>query len=472
MRKVFSGFLKALIAIALAVLVALPVCAEDKKIPDSNEEMVLSFAPLVKKASPAVVNIYSKKKVQVRSGFSPFLSDPVFQHFFGDQYSQGGVTERVESSLGSGVIVSEDGHIITNNHVIAGSSEITVVLSDRREFEAKVIVKDDRTDLALLKIEDKESLPFLELMDSDKLEVGDLVVAIGNPFGVGQTVTSGIVSAVARTTIGVSDYQFFIQTDAAINPGNSGGALINMQGKLAGINSAIFTKSGGSEGIGFAIPSNMVATVVRSRGEHIIRPWLGISANGVSNEIAKSLDLEKPVGAIIAKIYDGSPASDAGLEVGDVIMAVDDHEILDEHALNFRIATYEIGSEATIKVLRNGYNKEFKIAMSAPPEKPKKDLRLIKGNNPLSGATIGNVSPALLDEIGLDMADEGVIITNIDAGIAANLGFHKNDVIKQINDTAVLNTNGLETMLNEKVPSWKVTIKRGNRLFNIIWNIR
>ncbi|MCE3232743.1 MAG: Do family serine endopeptidase [Rickettsiaceae bacterium] len=446
--------------------------ADDKKIPGSKEEVMLSFAPLVKKASPAVVNIYSKKKVQVRSGLSPFLNDPVFQHFFGDKFAEDGVTERVESSLGSGVIVSQDGHIITNSHVIAGSTEITVVLSDRREFEAKVLVKDDRTDLALLKIAGDKHLPFLELMDSDKLEVGDLVVAIGNPFGVGQTVTSGIVSAVARTTVGVSDYQFFIQTDAAINPGNSGGALINMEGKLAGINSAIFTRSGGSEGVGFAIPANMVATVVRSKGDHIVRPWLGLSTKSVNYEIAKSLGMETPNGAIVAKIIEDSPAADAGLQVGDVIVAVDEHDISDEHSLNFRVATYEIGGSAEFKILRGDSTKKLKVDMKAAPEEPKRDARFIKGNNPLAGATVANISPALIEELGLNITESGVIITGVEPGVASSLGFHKNDIIKQINGIEITTTQQLEEVLKEKAQSGKITIKRGNRVVNVILNVR
>jgi serine protease Do len=464
---------RVLSALVIFIFTASAAYADDKKIPDNREEVVLSFAPLVKKASPAVVNIYSKKKVEVRTGLSPFMNDPIFRHFFGDSIPKGGTTERIESSLGSGVIVSSDGHIITNSHVIIGSTDITVVLSDRREFEAKVLVRDARTDLALLKIAGDKPLPYLEVMDSDKLEVGDLVVAIGNPFGIGQTVTSGIVSAVARTTIGVSDYQFFIQTDAAINPGNSGGALINMEGKLAGINSAIFTKSGGSEGVGFAIPANMVATVIRSKGDRIVRPWIGVTANGVTQEIANSLGMDRPSGAIISKVAADSPAEDAGLEVGDVVVDIDGHEINDEHALNFRIATYEVGSSTELKVLRNGATKQIKMDMKAPPENPKRDSRYIKGANPLSGATISNISPALIEELGLNLSDEGVMITLIDpAGVASSLGFHKNDIIKMVNGKEVANTSELESMLKEKSNSWKIQIKRGTRLLNVIWNVR
>jgi Do/DeqQ family serine protease len=461
--------MKKILTYLLFVFLTFSASAEEKKLPDSKSAMQLSFAPLVKKATPAVVNIYSKLSVKVQ--LSPLLNDPVFRHFFGN-LPQSGAGERVISSLGSGVIVSGDGHIITNNHVINGSTDITVVLADRREFAAKILVTDERTDLALLKIDTgDEKLPFLEFMDSDLLEVGDLVLAVGNPFGIGQTVTSGIVSALARTTIGVSDYQFFIQTDAAINPGNSGGALINMDGKLAGINSAIFSKSGGSEGMGFAIPANMVQTVVKSNGSHITRPWLGIAAQGVTAEMAKSLAMERPTGVIISKIYKLSPLAEAGLEVGDVILSIDGHEITDENGLRFRAATYEIGSKATLQILSKSAKKEINITMKAAPEEPKRDLRTIKGANPLAGATIGNISPALADEIGLNIEGAGVVITNLDQGNAAKLGFAKNDIIKTVNGHDIKTTKDLENAMNNKPPTWKITIQRGKNVLNIIWNV-
>ncbi|MDA0781515.1 MAG: Do family serine endopeptidase [Rickettsiales bacterium] len=446
--------------------------AAEKKAPSSKEEVILSYAPLVKTASPAVVNIYTKKKVTVKRGISPFFNDPIFQHFFGNNFSGGSVTERIESSLGSGVIVSKGGLIITNHHVISDSTDIRVVLSDRREFNAKVLLKDERTDLALLKIDTDKDLPYLELMDSDDLEVGDIVVAIGNPFGVGQTVTSGIVSAVARTTIGISDYQFFIQTDAAINPGNSGGALINMEGKLAGLNTAIFSKTGASNGIGFAIPSNMVKTVIRTKGERVVRPWLGIGIQAVTQEIANSIGLERPVGGILSAVHPDSPASRAGLKVGDVIVGIDEHEILDEHALHFRVATYNIGATASIHFVRNGNLKSSRIEMEQPPEKPKRDTRIFKGNNPLSGTTVMNLSPAVADELGLKFLAEGVIITNIDKGVASRIGINKNDIIKTVNNKEISTTKQLEELLNSNFATWSITVQRGNRLLNIIWNVR
>src|SRR5262245_13358994 len=280
--------------ILLAWAISAPVFAgEAKQVPRDTAEIQLSFAPIVRKAAPAVVNIYARQ-VQKTAG-SPLFNDPLFQHFFGDQFAE--PHERVRNALGSGVIVRADGLIVTNHHVVADASEIRVVLSDRREFAAKIVISDEKTDLAVLRIDaGGAKLPVLALRDSDELEVGDLVLAIGDPFGVGQTVTSGIISALARTQVGISDLGFFIQTDAAINPGNSGGALIGMDGKLVGINTAIFSRNGGSVGIGFAIPSNMVATVIDAaqNGGKLVRPWIGAAGQALTAELAEGFGLDRP----------------------------------------------------------------------------------------------------------------------------------------------------------------------------------
>ncbi|MBT3702547.1 MAG: trypsin-like serine protease, partial [Alphaproteobacteria bacterium] len=303
----------------------------DRVLPDSRQQVQLSFAPLVKRVRPAVVNIYTRKVVK-KSFRSPFFNDPFFKRFFGEKFALGAPRERIQNSLGSGVIVRADGLVVTNHHVIKGADEITVALADRREFAAEIVVKDERTDLAVLRIDPRgEVLSHLELIDSDNLEVGDLVLAIGNPFGVGQTVTSGIVSALARTQVGVADFASFIQTDAAINPGNSGGALVTMGGKLAGVNTAIFSRSGGSNGIGFAIPANMVRSVIDGAvsGGEIVRPWLGASGQAVTRDIAQAQGLDRPGGVLINSLFKGGPAQNAGLKVGDIVTAVDDHEIFD-----------------------------------------------------------------------------------------------------------------------------------------------
>ncbi|MDH5411148.1 MAG: trypsin-like peptidase domain-containing protein, partial [Alphaproteobacteria bacterium] len=322
--------------IGLAIVFS-PVLAQAEKVaPASAGQVTLSYAPVVKRTAPAVVNIYAKKIVQQRSGPALF-EDPFFKRFFGEDFAFGGAPrERIENSLGSGVLVRADGIVVTNNHVIVGAQEITVVLADRREYGATIVLADDRTDLAVLRIDTNgEELPSLAFADSDALEVGDIVLAIGNPFGVGQTVTSGIVSALARTRVGVADYRSFIQTDAAVNPGNSGGALVGMDGKLVGINTAIFSKSGGSLGIGFAVPANMVRSIVESaiEGRALVRPWLGFDGRAVTADLALALNMKRPVGVIVEHVVKGGPADKAGLAPGDVVMAVNGHDVEDAQAL-------------------------------------------------------------------------------------------------------------------------------------------
>ena len=436
--------------------------ATEKQLPASQKHILLSFSPIVKAVSPAVVNIYTKRKVHVTH---PFLSDPMFRYFFGDNVNNG--TEKIERSLGSGVLVKENGLIITSSHVIKGSDEVTVILSDKREFSAKIILIDEKTDLALLKIDaGEETFTFIPLMDSDTLEVGDLVLAIGNPFGVGQTVTSGIVSALARTTLGITDYQFFIQTDAAINPGNSGGALVNMQGKLAGINSAIFSRSGGSNGIGFAIPANMVATVINNfANKRVVRPWLGAVMQNVTHEIAESLNMKHPKGALLTKLFSLGAAQKSGLKIGDVILAVDGVPIEDTHSLRFRIATYPLESHADFTILRQGQHKNIQVQMLPAPEQPKRDIRILEGNHPLAGIRVANLSPALIDELTLNILDKGVVILDLSPeGIAGRIGFKVYDIIKKINDIDIISTKQLERIINNQTSTgYKVLLQRQDK---------
>ena len=297
-----------------------PQAPAARRVPLGEAEVQLSFAPLVERTAPSVVNVYAARTVRQRS---PFAGDPFFEQFFGNQFSG---PPRVQSSLGSGVIVDETGLVVTNNHVISGADEIRVALADGREFDSKVMLRDERSDLAVVRLDTDETFPALPFGNSDELLTGDLVLAIGNPFGVGQTITSGIVSALARTRVGVADFGFFIQTDAAINPGNSGGALIDMQGRLVGINTAIFSRSGGSNGIGFAIPSNMVAAVVRQAqggSDAFERPWLGASFQPVTPQIAESLGLDRPRGALVRDVDEEGPSAEAGLRAGDVVLAIE-----------------------------------------------------------------------------------------------------------------------------------------------------
>src|SRR3954468_21292746 len=306
------NLIRSLALLLASVLLATPVLAQDRRVPASGAELRLSYAPIVQRAQPAVVNVYAAKTVQNRN---PLLDDPLFRRFFGNPGQQ---PEQMQRSLGSGVMVDSSGLVVTNNHVIEGADQVKVSLADKREFEAEIVLKDSRTDLAVLRLKDgREKFPTLDFANSDELLVGDVVLAIGNPFGVGQTVTHGIVSALARTQVGITDYQFFIQTDAPINPGNSGGALVDMNGRLVGVNTAIFSRSGGSQGIGFAIPANMVRVVVasaKSGGKAVKRPWLGARLQAVTSEIADGLGLRTPSGALVASVVPNGPAAKAGLK--------------------------------------------------------------------------------------------------------------------------------------------------------------
>jgi len=386
--------------------------ANNGRVPSSDAEVKLSYAPVVHNAAPAVVNIYTKRVIKTRT--SPFLSDPFFSQFFGGTSTP---RERIERSLGSGVIVRQDGVIVTNYHVIDGADEITVSLADRREFEAEVILKDESADLAILRITPRGApLSVIEFSESDDIQVGDLVLAIGNPFGVGQSVTSGIVSALARTQVGDDEYQFFIQTDAAVNPGNSGGALVGMDGKLVGINTSIYSRSGGSNGIGFAIPVRMVEFVLNAAltDGKIVRPWFGASGQAVSADIAESLGLDRPGGVLIDNVYPDSPAGRAGLEPGNVILSIDGEEIFDTQGLRYFIALGKVGGETTLKVLDAGKTRDVKVKLEVAPEDPPRNITILKGDNIFENIQVGNLSPAFSNELGVNMFEKGVIILDID----------------------------------------------------------
>ncbi len=446
--------------------------ANASEVPTSREQVQLSYAPVVKKAAPAVVNIYTKMRVQVQERLSPFAGDPFFQQFFGGALGVPGRTrEQVVSSLGSGVIIKADGLIVTSHHVIKDAAEIRVVLADKREFDAVVELRDPRSDLAFLRVKADEPLPFIPLRDSDALEVGDLVLAIGNPFGVGQTVTSGIISALARGAAGVSDYQFFIQTDAAINPGNSGGALVDMNGKLIGVNTAIYSKTGGYQGIGFAIPANMVASLIEGvqKGGKVVRPWVGISAQPMTSEMAESLGLRAPEGAIIKSVVNGSPAARAGLKTGDVVLSVDGVAISTDQQMMYRIALVPIGKESELMVLRGGKQLAILVPMEAPPEKPARDARKIKGRNPLDGVTVANLSPALAVEIGYDdTAREGVVVLKVEpARTGINLPLSPGDIILQVNDQKITSSAQLDSLMKATLGAWQISYQRGGQVLTL-----
>jgi len=448
----------------LAVLTGGSARAESV-VPRSQSEMLLSFAPLVRDVAPAVVNVYTKRVVQERPS-SPLFNDPFFKQFFGNRFGSGIPQERVEQSLGSGVIVGADGIIVTNNHVVAHGDTFTIALADRREYEATLVLADERTDLAILKIDyDGPPLPAMNFRDSDTLEVGDLVLAIGNPFGVGQTVTSGIVSALARTQVGATDYQFFIQTDAAINPGNSGGALVTMDGQLVGINTAIFSQSGGSVGIGFAIPSNMVRAVVDAAvggTGGVERPWLAASLQDVTSDLAESLGLDRPGGALIQRTYPGGAAERAGLRSGDVIHSVEGREVIDPQAVRYRLATKSIGGRIEVGYRRNGRSDTTGVELEAAPESPERDMADLEGRHPFSGATVGNLSPAFAEELRIDPFLTGVVVLRIVRGSAAHrLRIQPGDIIRAIAGNDVDTVDELQRLTDGRRSEWEFTIERG-----------
>ncbi len=463
------GHVTAIATVAMIVSLIAPAQAQ-RLVPQSQVQLRYSFAPIVKRAAPAVVNVYVRTTRRVVD--SPFMSDPFFREFFGRRF--GLPRNRTQNSLGSGVIVSRSGLVVTNAHVIKsrGEAEIRVVLADKREFDAKVVLRDDKTDIAVLQVNGgSPNLPFLEFEDSDALEVGDLVVAIGNPFGVGQTVTSGIVSALARTGLGRSDAQVFIQTDAAINPGNSGGALVDMNGRLVGINTAIYSRTGGSLGIGFAIPSNLVRLYVDSAksGRKIERPWLGAKLETVTREIADGLGLERVAGAVVATLQSRGPAATAGLRVGDVVVAIDARAVSDARAALYRLTTRGIGSTAKLEVWRRGRRRTIDLRLRGAPKPGPDDIRKLKGEHPFDGTQMANLVPAIVEELALaGDIDSGVAILNVDPrSIAASIGFRRGDVLIQLGSDKVRSLDQLVRALGVSRRVWFIAIRRGRRILRV-----
>jgi len=450
------------LALALATAVAAPpsASAQAQLVPESRAQVQLSFAPVLRKVQPAVVNVYATRKVQ-QQAMSPLFDDPLFRQFFGG--GGGAPRSRMESSLGSGTIVDRSGVIVTNHHVIKDATDIKVALADKREFEADVVLKDDRTDLAVLRIKEKGDYPFAEFGDSDQIEVGDLVLAIGNPFGVGQTVTQGIVSALARTQVGVSDYRFFIQTDAAINPGNSGGALIDLQGRLVGVPTAIFSKSGGSIGIGFAIPASVVRFVVdqAKTGNTVRRPWLGATLEGVTADVAESLGLPRPQGVLVAGVVPDGPAAQAGLKVGDLLLAVDGHDIDDPDSFGFRFGNRPLGGKVKVDLKRGKATGVVEIAAIPAPESVPRERRVIEGAAPFAGSTVMNLSPAVAEELRLPFDLKGVVVAEVAPGSpASRVGFQKGDVVVEVNGVTIADTRTLLRASQAETFLWRLVIQR------------
>lgn len=458
-------FLRALFALLVSSFVVAPALAQDRFVPTQGQ-LRASYAPIVQHVQPAVVNVYAAKIVQNRN---PILDDPIFRRFFGGPGQQ---PEQMQRSLGSGVMVDPSGLVVTNNHVIEGADQVKVSLSDKREFEAEIVLKDSRTDLAVLRLKDaKEKFPVLDFSNSDDAQVGDVVLAIGNPFGVGQTVTHGIISALARTQVGITDYQFFIQTDAAINPGNSGGALVDITGKLVGINTAIFSRSGGSQGIGFAIPANMVRVVVASAkggSSAVKRPWLGARLQAVTPEIAETLGLKRPTGALVAAVVSNSPAARAGLKISDLIVSIEGQQIDDPNAFDYRFATRPLNGSAQVEVQRGNKIVKLAVPLETAPDTGRDEI-VIKSRSPFQGARVANISPALADEMKLDGSAEGVIIIGVsDDGAAGSVGFQKGDIITAVNGKQIKRTSDLEKVSGESSRLWRITVVRGGQQMNVV----
>ncbi|QQQ18466.1 trypsin-like peptidase domain-containing protein [Brevundimonas vitis] len=422
------------------------VFAETNRVtPGDAGSMKASFAPVVRTAAPAVVNISARGVQTVRDPFWGQFSQPT-------------------GSVGSGVIVRPEGVVVTNAHVIAGMSEIKVVLNDRREFSARVILADERSDIAVLQLEGvEERLPTLSIDDREEQQIGDLVLAIGNPFGVGQTVTNGIISALNRTETGISDSGSFIQTDAAINPGNSGGALVDMDGELIGINTAIFSRSGSSSGVGFAVPASMVRQVVDSAvggARAVVRPWLGIKGESVTAERARELGLERPRGLVVTGVYAGGPGARAGLREGDVITAVDGAEVNDQGGLNFRVGTRAPDTAVQVEILRGGRTQTLSARVQPLPGDADVARAVTIQQGALAGAQVLTLNPALADALGGDPFASGVIIGRVARGSYANrIGFQRGDIVVAVDGRPVTSTQALANLGRGA----EVTIQRGGQ---------
>ncbi|KFC62863.1 Serine protease MucD/AlgY associated with sigma factor RpoE [Devosia sp. LC5] len=439
--------------------------APSVEVPRSDAEIKLSFSPVVKAASPSVVNVYATRIEQ--QTVSPFANDPFFSRFFGRNQFQS--RPRESQSLGSGVIVDAGGVILTNRHVIEGATDVRIALSDGREFAVDIVIEDAQTDLAVLRVRQPGDavFPAIVFANSDSLEVGDLVLAIGNPFGVGQTVTSGIVSALARTGVESSDYEFFIQTDAAINPGNSGGALVDLDGHLVGINTAIYSQTGGSVGIGFAIPANMAKMVAQAgvSGGQIVRPWFGAKMQAVNSDIAQSLGMPAPHGALITEVAPGGPAERAGFASGDVILSVDGMAVDDPSAFNFRLATKPIGQGTALERVRAGQSEVVNFTIEAAPMASGDMMAAITGSSRFAGTSVRQIDAALAEMKGLPYDAKGVIVTAVEPGSPAEqMGLKADDIILSLNDIPMDTAAAFSQTASQRARTWQIILQRDGRV--------
>jgi serine protease Do len=444
-----------------------------------NVSFVNGFVPVVKKILPAVVNIASSKIIRSpnKGPMAPFFSDPFFQQFFGDEFSRQFriPQEQRERSLGSGVLVSPDGYILTNNHVVEGASDIKISLADKREFEAHIVGTDSKTDVAVLKIEAK-NLPVMTFGDSSKMQVGDFALAVGNPFGVGETVTMGIISATGRGGLGIEDYEDFIQTDAAINPGNSGGALVNVGGELIGLNAAIISGGGGNQGVGFAVPVNMARNVMEEILKHgkVTRGWLGISIQTLTPAMAKAFGQTGQVrGALVTDVTPDSPAARSGLQRGDIVLEMNGEPVTDSRALSLKIATLAPGTTVRLKVSRDGRDRDISVTLGELPSKKSRTEETGggAGAGPRFGISVEPLTPQLARQLGLSPQTTGVVIDDIQPGSAAEeAGLHRGDVIQSVNHKPVKSVDELQSALRQagNEPALLLIDRGGNHLFIVV----
>ncbi len=448
------------ILVILILALAMPVAA-DTRVPASQAEVQLSFVPVVKAAAPAVVNIYARRVIE--RTHSPFADDPFFGQLFRNFEGRG---PRVENSLGSGVILSASGIVVSNYHVVGQATDIRVVLNDRREFSARVLMGDEESDLAILQLEDAPDMPALPLRDSETVEVGELVLAIGNPFGVGQTVSSGIVSGLARSGLATGNVRgYFIQTDAPINPGNSGGALVDIEGRLIGINTAILSRSGGSNGIGFAIPSALVKQFVaqaEAGNTRFERPWAGLTGQPVTADMAEGLGLPRPGGIIISDIHPASPFMAYGFAPGDVILAVGGEEVNSPAEMIYRMSVAGLGTSVQVAARVGGKARAFDMTLIAAPETPPRAVLETSARAAVPGMKLSNINPGVLAEYDLPLSATGVLIER-PGTVGLRAGLRQGDLLLSVNGMQITDVASANAALEAARRLLTLEVQRGGR---------